>query len=263
MQEEGVIEPCQAQKHITGSVSRVCQEDNESDNKIYYTADTVLVGTIIGGENHSQIPHNNLNQDDVHSEGGVDAHGLQGGGGGGGRDQGGQEVHADGQGEDSRQVDGGVSGEGHSGDIHLHLRDQAPHRRAALDQDGEGGRVDEDTHQGGGRGGGEGRVQRVGDCQKQIKSGRKPAKWMVPKKRGIVPDGMVQTRLLSFVGKFPNLGVQGGGKDNASGESLKSFEVKTASCQSGLGIMDSGGKRRFLELGDNETGGQPRKVQKR
>ena len=91
----------------------------------------------------------------------------------------------------------------------------------------------------------------------------KPAKWMVPKRRGIVPDVMVQTRLLSFVGKYPNLGVMGGGNNNVSGESFKSFELKTASCQSGSGIMDLSGIRRFLELGDNVPGGQPRKGQKR
>jgi hypothetical protein len=56
------------------------------------------------------------------------------------------------------------------------------------------------------------------------------------------------------------LGLMGGGSNNASGES---FEVKTASCQSVSGITDSGGKQRYFELGDKETGGQPRKALKR
>ena len=61
-------------------------------------------------------------------------------------------------------------------------------------------------HQGDGGGGGDGCEQRVGDGQEQVKSGRKPVKWVVPRRRGIVPDRMVQTRLLNFDVKFPNLG---------------------------------------------------------
>ena len=33
--------------------------------------------------------------------------------------------------------------------------------------------------------------------------------WRVPKKRGLIPDGMVQARLSNFVVKFPNLGMVG------------------------------------------------------
>ena len=43
----------------------------------------------------------------------------------------------------------------------------------------------------------------------------------------------------------------------------ESDRVRTASCQSGSGInTNSGGKRRYCELGDRETGGQPNKAQK-
>ena len=48
-------------------------------------------------------------------------------------------------------------------------------------------------HQGDGGGGGDGREQRAGDGQEQVQFGRKPVKWVVPQRRGIVPDGMVQT----------------------------------------------------------------------
>jgi hypothetical protein len=94
-------------------------------------------------------------------------------------------------------------------DRHLHLRDQAPHQGAEQDQEGRGGRVDDDNHQGDGGGGGDGHEQRVGDGQEQVKSGRKPVKWVVLRRRGIVPDGMVQTRHQNFAVKFPNLGMMG------------------------------------------------------
>ena len=70
---------------------------------------------------------------------------------------------------------------------------------------------------------------------------------MVITTRGIVPDGMVQTQLLNFVVKFPNLGLVGGG--NKTGESII---VKTASCQSennSSNNTNSGGKQRYFELG--------------
>ena len=37
----------------------------------------------------------------------------------------------------------------------------------------------------------------------------------IPKKRGIIPDGLVQMRLDSFLDAFPNL--RGGGQDNLPG----------------------------------------------
>ena len=114
-------------------------------------------------------------------------------------------------------------------------------------------------HQGDGGGGGDGREQRVRDGQEQVKSGRKPVKWVVPRRRGIVPDGMVQTRLQNFVVKFPNLGMVGG--CNQTGENSK---VRTTSCQSDRlnNITDLGGKRKHIGLGDKETAGQPKRVKK-
>ena len=38
------------------------------------------------------------------------------------------------------------------------------------------------------------------------KPSRRPVKWSVPKKRGLIPDGLVQARLSNFVVQFPNLG---------------------------------------------------------
>ena len=58
--------------------------------------------------------------------------------------------------------------------------------------------------------------------------------------RGIVPDGMVQTRLSSFIDWVPNLGVD---------KNSNSKTLKTATCQ----LLDSGGKRkRKFEDKDNK-----------
>ena len=42
----------------------------------------------------------------------------------------------------------------------------------------------------------------------------KPKDWKLVKKRGIVPDGLVQSKLLSFMQNFPHLVVKGGGGQN-------------------------------------------------
>ena len=73
------------------------------------------------------------------------------------------------------------------------------------------------TNQGDVGEGGRGRGLGVGDGREQGKTGRKPVKWVLPRRRGIVLGGMVQTRLSNFVEKFPNLGLVGGG--SKSGES--------------------------------------------
>ena len=122
--------------------------------------------------------------------------------------------------------------------------------------------VDCTCHQEGGGGGGGEREQHVGDDGGAVKPSRRSVGWVVPRRRrGIVPDGIVQSRLQNFVRIFANLGVSGGCKK--SGESNK---LITASCQSGSGVdyitTNSGGKRRYCELGDRETGGQPTKAQK-
>ena len=79
----------------------------------------------------------------------------------------------------------------------------------------------------------------------------------VPGKRnGLVKPFIivVQSQLQKFVIKLPNLGIMGGCKE--SGESK---QVMTATCQSGV---SSGGKRRYCEIEDRETGGQPNKAPK-
>ena len=56
----------------------------------------------------------------------------------------------------------------------------------------------------------------------------------VPKRMGLIPDGMVQAQLSNFVVRFPNLGVVGGCKQKSI-----VCDIKTESCQLDL----SGGKR--------------------
>ena len=129
-------------------MSRVCSVNSENIKKIYYPADTVLVGTFISVENQSHVPHNNPNQYVVHPDGEVDDQGPQRGGGDGGHGQDGQGGQDDEHGVDCHQIDSGGSGEVQGDDRHLHLRDQAPHKGAEQDQDGRGGRVDGDNHQG-------------------------------------------------------------------------------------------------------------------
>ena len=107
--------------------------------------------------------------------------------------------------------------------------------------------VDVTCHQGGEEEGGEADGERVGDGEGAAKAGIRRVQWKVPKRRrGVIPDGMVQSRLNNFVGQFPNLGVRGGGE-----------KVKIA----------SGGKKRLRESGklsgNQETmdsGGSPAKV---
>ena len=43
----------------------------------------------------------------------------------------------------------------------------------------------------------------------------KPKDWKLVKKRGIIPDGLVQSKLKSFISKFPNL--ERGVKRNSDG----------------------------------------------
>ena len=107
--------------------------------------------------------------------------------------------------------------------------------------------VDVTCHQGGDEAGGEGDGESVRDGAVAVQAGKRRVRWKVPKKRrGVNPDGMVQSRLLNFVEQFPNLGVRGGG------EILK---------------IDSGAKKRLRESGlmngNLETmgsGGSPAKV---
>ena len=85
------------------------------------------------------------------------------------------------------------------------------------------------------------------DGEGAAQAGIRRVQWKVPKRRrGVIPDGMVQSRLNNFVGQFPNLGVRGGGE-----------KVKIA----------SGGKKRLRESGKlpgnletMDSGGSPAKV---
>jgi hypothetical protein len=85
---------------------------------------------------------------------------------------------------------------------------------------------------------------------------------VVPRRRrGIVPDGIVQTRIQNFVRTFPNLGVMG--VMGVCKLTVENEQVITASCHAVLGVIsNSGKKRRYCELGNRETGGQPSKAHK-
>ena len=130
---------------------------------------------------------------------------------------------------DNVQLAGEASDHGgsHAGDVRQHERDggddeqgggqgvqggdQEHHRQDVGDSDGP---VDVTCHQGGDEPGGEGDGERVGDDVVAATAGRRRALWKVPKRRrGVIPDGMVQSRLNNFVDKFPNLGVRGGGEN--------------------------------------------------
>ena len=170
----------------------------------------------------------------------VGNHQADGEGGGGVRDDG----QADGRDEDGARRYGGEGGEIHAR-RHSYLRDQAPQDGAVQDQGEQGDHVD-------GGGGGD---ERVGDGKGSRKPSRKPVNWRVPKKKGLIPDGMVQPRLSNFVVRFLNLGMVGGGNMNIIfGDSFE----KTASCQ----IEYSGAKRKREIKGDRETGGQANKLSK-
>ena len=82
-------------------------------------------------------------------------------------------------------MDSGGSGLFHR-DGGINLCDQAPYHGAGQDQEGGVDHVDDGNHQEGGGEGEEGRGERVGDGQLPGRTGRKPAKWVVPMRRGIV-----------------------------------------------------------------------------
>jgi hypothetical protein len=81
------------------------------------------------------------------------------------------------------------------------------------------------------------------------KPSRRPVNWSVPRKRGLIPDGLVQARLSNFVVKFPNLGRLGSYKNNSAVGAKK-----TASCQlENLKVLR--GKRKLDEIVNFEEGG--------
>ena len=79
--------------------------------------------------------------------------------------------------------------------------------------------VDVTCHQGGDEVGGEGDGESVGDGAVAAQAGKRRVRWKVPKKRrGVIPDGMVQSRLLNFVEQFPNLEILKSSKFASIGE---------------------------------------------
>ena len=106
----------------------------------------------------------------------------------------------------TNHMEGGLADQGgQGGDGHVRDRDAAADRQA--DRQGDEGGRDE----GAGRGQGQDNPSWVDG---QSKPGRRqPVPWRVTKRRGIVPDGLVQTRLSNFVKAFPNLG-RGDGSTN-------------------------------------------------
>jgi hypothetical protein len=111
------------------------------------------------------------------------SHQADGGGRGDGRDkrEGGQ---ADGQDEDSARMCGGKGGEIHA-ERHSYLHDQPQQDGAVQDLGGQGEHVDVEVVGGGGEG--------------LSKPSRRPVNWSVPRRRGLIPDGLVQARLSNFV----------------------------------------------------------------
>ena len=126
---------------------------------------------------------------------------------------------------------GGKSGEIHA-ERHSYLRDQPPQDGAVQDQGEQVEHVGVEVVQGGG---GE---ERVGGGEGPSKPSRRPVNWSVPRRRGLIPDGLVQARLSNFVVKFPNLGRVGSCNNNTSVGAKK-----TASCQLEK-VEISGGKRK-------------------
>ena len=64
---------------------------------------------------------------------------------------------------------------------------------------------------------------------------------MPKRRRGVIPDGMVQTRLNNFVDKFPNLGVRGGGEKSKISSGAKKRVRESELIVGNPGTMGSGG----------------------
>ena len=194
-----------------------------------------MAGTIIENEHQHIVQIPNICHEDAHQEGEYDGQPPSGdghdAGGGGGRG-------GDGQEGDSHLVRSGGNGESQveslEGGEHQHRLEQV----AEQDQGVQDRPVDGTCHQEGGGVGGGGREQRVGDDGGAVKPGRRSVGWVVPRRRrGVVPDGIMQSRLQNFV--VVRSLTSGGCKING-----ESDRVITASCQSGSGInTNSGGKR--------------------
>ena len=80
----------------------------------------------------------------------------------------------------------------------------------------EGGGHGQVAHSGGGN-------ERVG----QIKIVKGLQTVRLRKTRGLIPDGLVQTRILNFTRKFPNLG---GGTSDQGGSSIDNYSGKRKLC---------------------------------
>ena len=90
-----------------------------------------------------------------------------------------------------------------------------------------------------------------------VKLSKGPARWKkLNIRRGVNPDGLVQTRIQGFIKKFPNLeGEVGGCNCNES-----DIKTKTASCQH---FKPFGGKRQMEVLEIESSEGSPMKKMKR
>jgi hypothetical protein len=256
VQEGGAIEQCQAQEIISTEFD-LCSRKTMSEQehkKICGPGDIFMAGTYKENihQNNVQIP--NICQEYAHQEGDGDGqpHGgdgqVAGGGGGHGYDGQGEGSHFGRSGESGEeQVDISRGGEQQLRQEQVLEQDQGVQDRP----------VGGTCHQEGGGGGGGVREQRVGDDGGAVKPSRRSVGWVVPRRRrGVVPDGITQSRLQNFV----VVGKSSGGCKKSG----KTNRVITASCQSGSGINSySGKKRRYCEIEDRETGGQPSKTQKR
>ena len=97
-------------------------------------------------------------------------------------------------------------------------------------------------HQGDEEAGGEADGERVGDGAVAAQAGKRRVQWKVPKRRrGVIPDDMVQSRLINVVEQFPNLGVRGGGENMKIASGSKKRLRESGSFSGNLGTTESGG----------------------
>ena len=141
-----------------------------------------------------------------------------------------------------------------------HLRGGQQEECEHGDQEGPDVRASSQGGDGDGQGG-EGRGERVGESEEPVKQASRPVKWkVVRRKRGVIPDGLVQTQIQNFIVKFSNLG-QGECNDNIVTNNINKINNLTASCQEGFDNDNYylGGKRSISCLENNENGGQAKR----
>ena len=225
--EGGVIEQCQTQdvkNTELGCCNLGISDNKEKDNKIL-RQDKLSTPKCTDSEGHfNTIPYRVVQvQQQVEARLDVPGGGDQVHGRAGDVDEQGHHLRGGG---DALQVDGGRVE--HSAEAGKEVYHQEIYYQARSETNEGGPIVDDTHHQGvGGEGvGGDDRGERVGDGGGAGQASQGQVRWKVPRRRrGVVPDGIVQTRLSNFVVKFPNLGVRG------CNSNVGETQTKTASCQ--------------------------------